>query len=49
MDTDSFGAEANTNEEAGPGKANRPPPIVLTSKSNLIQFQKQLKSVVKDD
>jgi hypothetical protein len=49
MDTDSSGAEATTHEEAVPSKASRPVTIILTSKSNLIQLQKQLKSVVKDD
>jgi hypothetical protein len=49
MDTDSAGAEARVNEETVPGKAGRPRPIILTSKSNLIQLQKQLKDVVKGD
>jgi hypothetical protein len=49
MDTDSAGAEATENEEAVPGKAGRPPPIILNSKTNLIQLQKQLKNVVKGD
>jgi hypothetical protein len=49
IDTDSTSTEAITHEETVPGKANRPPPIVLTSKSNLINLQKQLISVVKDD
>jgi hypothetical protein len=49
MDTDSAGAEATVNEETVPGKAGRPPPIILTSKTNLIQLQKQLKNVVKGD
>jgi hypothetical protein len=49
MGTDSSGAEATTHEEAVPGKAGRPPPTILTSKTNLIQLLKQLKNVVKDD
>jgi hypothetical protein len=49
MDTDCPGAEATANEEIVPGKAGRPPPIILTSQTNLIQLQKQLKNVVKGD
>jgi hypothetical protein len=37
----------DTVEEAVPEKACRSPPIVLTSVTNLIQFQKQLKGVTK--
>jgi hypothetical protein len=36
MDTDSASTETNSEEEAVPGKAGRPPPIVLTSAVNLI-------------
>jgi hypothetical protein len=49
MDTDSSGTEATTLEEAVPGKAGRPPPIILTSTTNLIQLQRQLKNVAKGD
>jgi hypothetical protein len=49
MNTDSSGMEAKTEEEAFPEKTCRPPPIILTSSTNLIQLQKQLKSVVKGD
>jgi hypothetical protein len=49
MDTDSASAEATENEETVPGKAGRPPPIILTSTTDLIQLQKQLKNVVKED
>jgi hypothetical protein len=49
MDTDSSGTEANTQEEAVSGKICRPTPIILTSRINLIQLQKQLKIVVRDD
>jgi hypothetical protein len=44
MDTD-----AVPHEEAVPGKTGRPPPIVLTSATNLIHLQKQLKGVLKDN
>jgi hypothetical protein len=47
METDSSGMEEKTEEEAVPVKTCRPPPIILTSSINLIQLQKQLKSVVK--
>jgi hypothetical protein len=48
MDTDSPAAESSpATEEAVPTKAGRPPPIVLTSATNLIQLQKQLKGVAK--
>jgi hypothetical protein len=40
MDTDASGTEANSNEETVPGKTGRPPPIILTSTTNLIQLQK---------
>jgi hypothetical protein len=49
METDTWGAEATTLQEAVPGTAGRPSPIVLTSSTNLIQLQKQLKNVAKDD
>jgi hypothetical protein len=49
MDTDASGTEANSNKEAVPGKTGRPPPIVLTSTANLIQLQKQLQIVVKEN
>jgi hypothetical protein len=43
MDTD-----AVPHEEAVPGKTGRPPPIVLTSATNLIHLRKLLKVVLKD-
>jgi hypothetical protein len=46
MGTDSASTKTNPEEKAVPGKAGRPPPIVLTSAVNLIQLQKQLKGVV---
>jgi hypothetical protein len=49
MDTNTSGAEATTVEEAVPGKAGRPPPIILTATTNLIQLQRQLKNVSKGD
>jgi hypothetical protein len=35
MDADAADGEATT-DEAVPGKAGRPPPIILTAKTNLI-------------
>jgi hypothetical protein len=49
MDTDSSGSESTPQEETVPAKTCRPPPIILTSSANLIQLQKQLKNVVKED
>jgi hypothetical protein len=44
MDTDSSSAEAAQQEEAVPGKIRRPPPIVITAATNLVQLQKVIKS-----
>jgi hypothetical protein len=49
LDTDSSVTEGTTPEEAVPGKAGRPPPIILTTNTNLIQLQRQLKNVEKGD
>jgi hypothetical protein len=49
MDTDPTGADVTTPEEVVPGKAGRPPPIILTSQTNLIQLQRKLKNVVQGD
>jgi hypothetical protein len=49
MDTDSSGAEATALQDAVPGTAGRPPPIILTSTTNLIQLQRQQNNVAKDD
>jgi hypothetical protein len=49
MDTDTSGTEVMPHEEAVPGKTGRPPPIVLTSATNLIHLQKQMKRVLKDN
>jgi hypothetical protein len=48
MDTDSANSEASC-KATTPGKAGRPPPIILTPAVNLIQLQKQLKGVVSED
>jgi hypothetical protein len=47
MDTDAT-AETVTPEEAAPPKTGRPPPVVLTSPTNLIQLQKQLKNITEN-
>jgi hypothetical protein len=49
MDTDAFGTEATSKEAEVPGKTGRPPPIIPASTTNLIQLQKQLQSVVKEN
>jgi hypothetical protein len=41
MDTEASSTEANSNEEAVPGKTGRPPPIIPTSTTDLIQLQKK--------
>jgi hypothetical protein len=40
---------SNPAEAAAPVKSGQPPPIVLTSAANLIQLQKQLKDVAKQN
>jgi hypothetical protein len=47
LDTDGPGTESNEAEEPVPGKSSRLPPIVPTSAINLIQLQKQLKGIAK--
>jgi hypothetical protein len=47
MDTDAPGTESIAAEEAVSGKLGRLPPVVLTSATNLIQLQKQLKGMAK--
>jgi hypothetical protein len=47
MDTDAPVTESKSTEAEATGKSGRPPPIILTSAANLIQLQKQLKSVAK--
>jgi hypothetical protein len=49
MDTDSSGTKATSKEEAVPGKASRPPPVILTSTTILIHLRKKLRSVVKEN
>jgi hypothetical protein len=49
MDTNSSSAEATPQEETVPGKTGRPPPIVITAATNLMQLQKVIKSVVKEN
>jgi hypothetical protein len=49
MDTDSSVSETIPQEEEVPAKTCRPPPIILTSATNMIQLQKQLKNVAKED
>jgi hypothetical protein len=46
METDS---DATTREEAVHSTAGRPPPIILTANTNLIQLQRQMKNVAKGD
>jgi hypothetical protein len=48
MDANAADAE-DTTHEAVPGKAGRPPPIILTAKTNLIQLKKQLQNMGKAD
>jgi hypothetical protein len=47
MDTDASGTESNAAEEADPEKSGRQTIKMLTSATNLIQLQKQLKAVAK--
>jgi hypothetical protein len=49
MDTDSSSAEATPQEEAVLGKTGRPSPRVITVATNLMQLQKVIKSVVKEN
>jgi hypothetical protein len=49
METDASVTEPIPPEAAAEGKTGRSPPIVLTSTVNLIQLQKQLKGVAKDN
>jgi hypothetical protein len=47
MDTDAASTEVvSTQQEATAGKTGRSPPIILTTPTNLVQLQKQLKDVV---
>jgi hypothetical protein len=39
--------ETNEGEQQGTNQAGRPPPIILSSATNLLQLQKQIKGIVK--
>jgi hypothetical protein len=47
MDTDAPVMVSNSTQATAPEKSGRPPPVVLTSTTNLIQLQKQLKGVAR--
>jgi hypothetical protein len=49
MATDSANTESSPSEATAPAKTGRPPPITLTSAVNLVQLQKQLKRVVREN
>jgi hypothetical protein len=49
MDTETSGAENTLPEQEAPRKSGRPPPIVMTSTTNLIQLQCDLKEHVKGE
>jgi hypothetical protein len=49
MDTDAPVAESSTEDASAPSKAARPPPIILTFAANLIQLQKKLKGVARQN
>jgi hypothetical protein len=49
MDIEASGREESLQEETTPGKTDRPPPIVITTTTNLLQLQKLVKSVVKEN
>jgi hypothetical protein len=46
---DTSGSESTPREETVPAKTCKRPPIILTSAANLIQLQKEVKNVVKED
>jgi hypothetical protein len=45
MDTETSGAENILPEQEAPRKSGRPSPIVMTSTTNLIQIQSDLKHI----
>jgi hypothetical protein len=47
MDTETTGAENTLPEQESPKNLGRPPPIVMTSTTNLIHLQSDLKELVK--
>jgi hypothetical protein len=49
MDTEASDTEESPQGDATPGKTGRPPPIVITATVNLLQLQKLIKSVVKEN
>jgi hypothetical protein len=49
VDTEASNTEEGPQEEATPGKTGRPPPIVIIATVNLLQLQKHIKSVVKEN
>jgi hypothetical protein len=49
MDAVSSSAEATQQEKAVPGETGRPPSIVITAATNLMQLPKVIKSVIKCD
>jgi hypothetical protein len=49
MDTDAPDAQPSAEEAAAPKKSARPPPIIFTSAANLIQLQKKLKGVARQN
>jgi hypothetical protein len=49
MDTETAGAENTLPEQEAPRKSGRPPSIVMTSTTNLIQLQSDLKEHVKGE
>jgi hypothetical protein len=48
MDTNSSSTEGTPQEDAVPGETGRPPPIVITTATNLMQLQEVIKSLVKE-
>jgi hypothetical protein len=46
MDTEAPATEGSTSEDTAARKPGRPPPVILTTPTNLIQLQTQLKDVV---
>jgi hypothetical protein len=49
MDTETTGAENTLPKQEAPCKAGRPPPIMMTSTTNLIQLQSDLKDHIKGE
>jgi hypothetical protein len=49
MDTETAGEENTLPEQEPPRKTGRPPPIIMTSTTNLIRAQSELKDHIKGD